>query len=99
VLSVAIVATVYLLPSCDSMLCVFGSSLFPTMPRHNFVKVQPLVKSLLKKHNIEYIEKSLFDGMADIARSASIKKNVSLVYSSCCALCVVLKGDLGLNAL
>ncbi|XP_077177300.1 acyl-CoA (8-3)-desaturase-like [Paroedura picta] len=43
--------------------------LFPTMPRHNFWKVAPLVKSLCAKHNIEYQSKSLLSGFADIIYS------------------------------
>uniref|UniRef100_A0ACB8G2Z3 Fatty acid desaturase 1 n=2 Tax=Sphaerodactylus townsendi TaxID=933632 RepID=A0ACB8G2Z3_9SAUR len=40
--------------------------LFPTMPRHNFWKVAPLVKSFCAKHGIEYKSKPLFSGFADI---------------------------------
>lgn len=43
--------------------------LFPTMPRHNFYKVAPLVKSLCKKHNISYREKTLLGAFGDIVRS------------------------------
>ncbi|KAJ6654145.1 hypothetical protein lerEdw1_007413 [Lerista edwardsae] len=43
--------------------------LFPTMPRHNYWKVAPLVKSLCAKHGIEYQSKHLFTGFADILRS------------------------------
>ena len=40
--------------------------LFPTMPRHNYYKIAPYVKSLCQKYNIEYQSKSLIKAMADI---------------------------------
>jgi fatty acid desaturase len=40
--------------------------LFPTMPRHNYHKIAPYVKSMCKKHNIDYIEKPLSKAMIDI---------------------------------
>ncbi|CAM5119957.1 unnamed protein product [Eretmochelys imbricata] len=43
--------------------------LFPTMPRHNYWKVAPLVKSLCAKHSIEYHCKPLLTGFADIVHS------------------------------
>uniref|UniRef100_K7G437 Fatty acid desaturase 1 n=1 Tax=Pelodiscus sinensis TaxID=13735 RepID=K7G437_PELSI len=43
--------------------------LFPTMPRHNYWKVAPLVKSLCAKHDIEYQSKPLFTAFADIVHS------------------------------
>lgn len=43
-------------------------SLFPTMPRHNFHKVAPLVKSLCAKHGIRYQEKPLLRALQDIVR-------------------------------
>nr|XP_016851058.1 PREDICTED: fatty acid desaturase 1 isoform X2 [Anolis carolinensis] len=43
--------------------------LFPTMPRHNYWKVAPLVKSLCAKHGIKYQCKSLFTAFVDILRS------------------------------
>lgn len=43
--------------------------LFPTMPRHNFHQVAPLVRSLCKKHGINYREKTLLCAFADIVRS------------------------------
>ena len=43
-------------------------SLFPTMPRHNFHKVAPLVKSLCAKHSIQYQEKPLLRALQDIVR-------------------------------
>jgi len=43
--------------------------LFPTMPRHNLYKIAPLVKSLCKKHGIDYQVKTLYTAFADIVRS------------------------------
>nr|XP_056707964.1 acyl-CoA (8-3)-desaturase-like [Euleptes europaea] len=43
--------------------------LFPTMPRHNFWKVAPLVKSLCAKHCIAYQCKPLLTAFGDILRS------------------------------
>uniref|UniRef100_A0A8D0FNR8 Cytochrome b5 heme-binding domain-containing protein n=1 Tax=Strix occidentalis caurina TaxID=311401 RepID=A0A8D0FNR8_STROC len=43
--------------------------LFPTMPRHNYWKVAPLVKSLCAKHGIEYQCKPLLMAFADIVHS------------------------------
>ncbi|KAG8125536.1 putative Fatty acid desaturase 1-like protein [Naja naja] len=43
--------------------------LFPTMPRHNYYKVVPLVKSLCAKHNIKYECKPLLSAFADVVRS------------------------------
>jgi fatty acid desaturase len=40
--------------------------LFPTMPRHNYHKIAPYVKSMCKKHNIDYLEKPLSKAMIDI---------------------------------
>ncbi|KAH0621064.1 hypothetical protein JD844_022081 [Phrynosoma platyrhinos] len=40
--------------------------LFPTMPRHNYWKVAPLVKSLCAKHGIDYQIKPLLTAFADI---------------------------------
>ncbi|XP_061469048.1 acyl-CoA (8-3)-desaturase-like [Rhineura floridana] len=40
--------------------------LFPTMPRHNYWKVAPLVKSLCAKHGVKYQCKSLLTAFADI---------------------------------
>ena len=45
---------------------MFFSSLFPTMPRHNYHKIKPHVKSLCKKYNIDYKEKSLGNAMVDL---------------------------------
>uniref|UniRef100_A0A8C5TR75 Cytochrome b5 heme-binding domain-containing protein n=1 Tax=Malurus cyaneus samueli TaxID=2593467 RepID=A0A8C5TR75_9PASS len=43
--------------------------LFPTMPRHNYWKVAPLVKSLCGKHGIEYKSKPLLTAFVDILHS------------------------------
>jgi len=43
--------------------------LFPTMPRHNLYKIQPLVQSLCKKHNIAYVNKPLGVAFLDIITS------------------------------
>ncbi|NWY22427.1 FADS2 desaturase, partial [Aphelocoma coerulescens] len=40
--------------------------LFPTMPRHNFWKVKPLVKSLCAKYGVQYEEKPLGKAFIDI---------------------------------
>ena len=47
---------------------VIFCSLFPTMPRHNFHKVKPLVESLCKKHGVKYREKTLLGAFGDIVR-------------------------------
>lgn len=41
-------------------------SLFPTMPRHNYYKIAPLVKSLCAKYGVPYEEKPLMRAFADI---------------------------------
>ncbi|KAI1895925.1 hypothetical protein AGOR_G00111790 [Albula goreensis] len=43
--------------------------LFPTMPRHNYHAVAPLVRSLCEKHGLSYQSKSLFSAFRDIVRS------------------------------
>ncbi|CAF0877938.1 unnamed protein product [Brachionus calyciflorus] len=50
--------------------------LFPTMPRHNLYKIQPLVQSLCKKHGINYIVKPLWGALFDIL--VSLKKSGQL---------------------
>ncbi|XP_044537945.1 acyl-CoA 6-desaturase [Gracilinanus agilis] len=50
--------------------------LFPTMPRHNYHKVAPLVKSLCAKHGILYQEKPLLRALLDIV--GSLKKSGDL---------------------
>uniref|UniRef100_A0A673TZM2 Cytochrome b5 heme-binding domain-containing protein n=2 Tax=Suricata suricatta TaxID=37032 RepID=A0A673TZM2_SURSU len=42
--------------------------LFPTMPRHNFHKVQPLVRSLCAQHGLQYVKKPLLEAFGDIIR-------------------------------
>ncbi|XP_064646579.1 acyl-CoA 6-desaturase-like [Lineus longissimus] len=42
---------------------------FPTMPRHNYYKVAPLVKSLCEKHGIKYEVKPLWTALKDIVKS------------------------------
>ncbi|XP_003798782.1 fatty acid desaturase 3 [Otolemur garnettii] len=43
--------------------------LFPTMPRHNYRKVAPLVKALCTKHGLSYEVKPFFTALVDIIRS------------------------------
>mmetsp|Transcript_37690 Transcript_37690/g.89141 ORF Transcript_37690/g.89141 Transcript_37690/m.89141 type:complete len:491 (+) Transcript_37690:42-1514(+) len=45
--------------------------IFPTMPRHNYSKVAPMVQSLFKRHNMEqqYVCKSLLGAFGDIVSS------------------------------
>ncbi|NXI12555.1 FADS2 desaturase, partial [Irena cyanogastra] len=50
--------------------------LFPTMPRHNFWKVKPLVKSLCAKYGVHYEEKPLWKAFVDIV--GSLKKSGDL---------------------
>ncbi|KFV96306.1 Fatty acid desaturase 2 [Eurypyga helias] len=50
--------------------------LFPTMPRHNFWKVKPLVKSLCAKYGVQYEEKPLGKAFIDIV--GSLKKSGDL---------------------
>ncbi|KAM3854427.1 acyl-CoA (8-3)-desaturase-like [Vipera latastei] len=46
--------------------------LFPTMPRHNYSKVAPLVKSLCAKYGISYQTKSLLTAFGDILRTLNV---------------------------
>jgi fatty acid desaturase len=43
--------------------------LMPTMPRHHYPKVRPLIQELCKKHGIVYREKPLLAAMGDIVAS------------------------------
>lgn len=43
--------------------------LFPTMPRHNYHQVAPLVKALCEKHGIVYHQKPLGSALIDVYRS------------------------------
>uniref|UniRef100_A0A667HI46 Fatty acid desaturase 2-like protein FADS2P1 n=1 Tax=Lynx canadensis TaxID=61383 RepID=A0A667HI46_LYNCA len=42
--------------------------LFPTMPRHNYHKVAPLVRSLCAKHGLQYVNKPMLEAFGDIVR-------------------------------
>uniref|UniRef100_A0A452RF66 Cytochrome b5 heme-binding domain-containing protein n=1 Tax=Ursus americanus TaxID=9643 RepID=A0A452RF66_URSAM len=42
--------------------------LFPTMPRHNYHKVAPLVRSLCAKHGLLYVTKPPLEAFGDIVR-------------------------------
>lgn len=42
------------------------SSLFPTMPRHNYRRVAPLVKALCAKHGLHYEVKPFLTALVDI---------------------------------
>lgn len=44
------------------------TSLFPTMPRHNYRRVAPLVKALCAKHGLSYEVKPFLTALADIIR-------------------------------
>lgn len=50
--------------------------LFPTMPRHNYHMVAPLVRALCEKHGVPYQVKTLQKGMTDVVRS--LKKSGDL---------------------
>ncbi|KAM9767626.1 fatty acid desaturase 2-like protein FADS2B [Dama dama] len=50
--------------------------LFPTMPRHNYHKVAPLVKSLCAKHGLQYVNKPMLKAFGDIARA--LKKSAAV---------------------
>lgn len=54
--------------------------LFPTMPRHNYCKVAPLVKSMCKKHGLDYQSKTLFTAFGDIV--GSLKDSGQLWYEA-----------------
>ncbi|XP_075403727.1 fatty acid desaturase 2-like protein FADS2B [Tenrec ecaudatus] len=43
--------------------------LFPTMPRHNYHKVAPLVRSLCAKHGLPYVDKPMLKAFGDIVRA------------------------------
>lgn len=43
-------------------------SLFPTMPRHNYRRVAPLVKALCAKHGLSYEVKPFLTALVDIIR-------------------------------
>nr|XP_033784539.1 acyl-CoA 6-desaturase [Geotrypetes seraphini] len=50
--------------------------LFPTMPRHNYHKIAPLVKSLCSKYDVNYEEKPILKAFKDIV--TSLKKSGDL---------------------
>uniref|UniRef100_A0A8C7QM47 Fatty acid desaturase 2 n=1 Tax=Oncorhynchus mykiss TaxID=8022 RepID=A0A8C7QM47_ONCMY len=50
--------------------------LFPTMPRHNYHLVAPLVRALCEKHGVPYQVKTLQKGITDVVRS--LKKSGDL---------------------
>ncbi|XP_076440106.1 acyl-CoA Delta-4 desaturase-like [Babylonia areolata] len=54
--------------------------LFPTMPRHHYHKVAPLVESLCKKYGVNYRCKSMFTAWADIVRS--LQKSGEIWYEA-----------------
>lgn len=41
-------------------------SVFPTMPRHNYVHVAPLLRELCGKYGVQYQVKGLLEAMSDI---------------------------------
>ncbi|KAJ6654123.1 hypothetical protein lerEdw1_007391 [Lerista edwardsae] len=57
-------------------LCFPFASLFPRMPRHNYWKVAPLVKSLCAKHCIEYKSKPMLTAFADILQYVSVTREI-----------------------
>ncbi|XP_006169721.1 fatty acid desaturase 3 isoform X4 [Tupaia chinensis] len=52
--------------------------LFPTMPRHNYHKVAPLVKALCAKHGLNYEVKPFLTALVDIVGSLKKSGNVWL---------------------
>ncbi|KAM6158224.1 fatty acid desaturase 2-like protein FADS2B [Rhynchocyon petersi] len=50
--------------------------LFPTMPRHNYHKVAPLVRSLCAKYGLQYVNKPMLKAFGDIVRA--LKKSSAL---------------------
>ncbi|XP_028648425.1 acyl-CoA (8-3)-desaturase [Erpetoichthys calabaricus] len=54
--------------------------LFPTMPRHNYKTVAPLVRSLCKKHDLNYQSKPLLTAFSDIVHS--LKESGQLWYDA-----------------
>ncbi|XP_057585320.1 fatty acid desaturase 2-like protein FADS2B isoform X2 [Hippopotamus amphibius kiboko] len=50
--------------------------LFPTMPRHNYHQVAPLVRSLFAKHGLQYVNKPMLKAFGDIVRA--LKKSAAL---------------------
>ncbi|CAI9153619.1 unnamed protein product [Rangifer tarandus platyrhynchus] len=56
--------------------------LFPTMPRHNYHKGAPLVKSLCAKHGLPYVNKPMLKAFGDIVRA--LKKSGALWKEAYC---------------
>ncbi|MXQ99200.1 hypothetical protein E5288_WYG016825 [Bos mutus] len=56
--------------------------LFPTMPRHNYHKVAPLVKSLCAKHGVPYVNKPILKALGDVIRA--LKKSGALWKEAYC---------------
>ncbi|KAF6025175.1 FADS2 [Bugula neritina] len=54
--------------------------LFPTMPRHNLHKAAPLVQSLCRRHNIEYVCNPLLTQFANILRQ--LEKSGDIYYNA-----------------
>ncbi|RUS13656.1 hypothetical protein BC938DRAFT_477737 [Jimgerdemannia flammicorona] len=50
---------------------------FPTLPRHNLPKVQPLVQSLCKKHNVSYHMTSAYQGTKEVWKTLTTVEQVS----------------------
>lgn len=48
----------------SDLACPF--SLFPTMPRHNYRRVAPLVKAFCAKHGLHYEVKPFLTALVDI---------------------------------
>lgn len=54
-------------PSGSSLLnLACPPSLFPTMPRHNYRRVAPLVKAFCTKHGLHYEVKPFLTALVDI---------------------------------
>ena len=53
-------------------------SLFPTMPRHNYARVAPLVRALCERHGVPYVCKTLPTAVSDIYRFGN--SNYSIDY-------------------
>ena len=54
--------------------------LFPTMPRHNFRKIAPLVRDFCEKHHLPYTVKNTFRAFADIV--VSMRDSGELWYNT-----------------
>ncbi|CAD7687367.1 unnamed protein product [Nyctereutes procyonoides] len=60
------------LATCNAEQSFFNDYLFPTMPRHNYHKVAPLVRSLCAKHGLPYVNKPMLKAFGDIAKFAAL---------------------------